>query len=376
MRHLLFAVALLALHAPVAIAGQDTNVSSLPPLLRDLITTAHDGQPDAQRHAAAPFLRSDQAFATQWKAYEARRDEIAPAVAKARELAKKDRPAALRQLLALISEIPESADGTRIRRQWVEPADAEYPACVAVLELAGGAKDFRAYARAAHGLLGRRKVADDRESERMQWFAFRNTRALSSLGGEMEPERKHKVDAIVNEVQKQQDAAIQAARVVWSSTKKLGLKTCRDDGLKVGDWCADDVPNIEVHGRTATYRLDLAFAQPYDCRQTDRIEAIDPVTGQVRYEEQCKYRPRQIHEQIEANLAEDAPSWIAKGTTTWILGRVTKTSPHPMLADAVLPDLRFASVQMLMAARWEVAEWEGLDPNGEVAVMRAGPGAN
>jgi hypothetical protein len=340
-------------------------------MLRELITSAHDGQPDAQARAGAPFLRSDEAFAAQWKGFEARRAEVDPAVAKARELAKTDRPAALRQLLALISEIAESADGSRVRRQWVEPADAEYPACIAVLEIAAGAKDFRAYARAAHGLIGRRKITDDRETERMQWFAFRNERALSSLGGQMEPERKHKVEAIVNEVRKQEDAVIRAARVAWSVAKKLGLKTCRDDSLKTGDWCSDDVPRLEVRGRTATYRLDLAFAQPYDCRQTDRIEGIDPVTGQVRYEEQCQYRPRQIHEQIDVTLAEDPPTWTANGTTTWILGRVTKTSPHPVLADAVIPDLRFASLQMLMATRWEVAEWEALDPSGEIAVTRA-----
>ena len=349
---------------PTAPAVGDSSSSSLPAQVRDLLEQ-HYPDPHNRANAARTFVSSNDAFEQAWKAYSARRTEVSAQLASARELAKKDRGAAMQQLFEMLGK-------ASLKRQWIEPTDAEYPAAMELLKLAADAKDFRMYWHAVDALLVRRELTDAQDVERMRWFAFRNGDALYSLTVGLDQDRVKRVKELREQTDELQRSAMGVAMAAWTAWRERGLKHCAMPGVHAGDWCWE-TPELylKVSGRTATEHAKWTYQTPYDCIKTGEIQGYDPVSGKPEYAEQCRYRPVTINESIDATLAEDAPAaLVGPSKMPSILGHVRKASSSGLVLDDAIVFAPIAAGKPNVNDHYWPSEYEGMNGDGTVAIIK------
>ena len=70
---------------------------------------------------------------------------------------------------------------------------------------------------------------------------------------------------------------------------------------------------------------------------TNQVERFDRVTGQPRYKERCKYRPKERTFTVAATLGGALPAWAEQE----VIAHVKQGGPSWILERVVVPDLRF-----------------------------------
>lgn len=280
-------------------------------------------------------------FDQRWTQYQARLEKAAEKLHQARQLRDKgDLAGAQRLLSAAIAPIERTDSGELPRRDTLELRDAERELVLLLGEVAAARKDWQVALAASTGLAARR-VPLDRESERLLWL-FQKTRLTRGYATGQVPPLQDAAERLSQTFERIAREGFQNGTGYLEVLDQAGLHRISVRNAKVakGDWVLFSLRPQRLEPARAYYHELRTWQQPYDCRRTNRIRAINPVTGELIYEEQCKYRPEKFEVEVDAKLAEPPPSW-AQGSDVWFLARVVRPGKKWKLDDARIVDLRW-----------------------------------
>jgi hypothetical protein len=281
-------------------------------------------------------------FETLWAAYDARRLEIAPKLDEAAALVKSgDRDGAKLLLRGLISATPEYHPSD------LAASDAEWPAILALADLLGHDKDWAGLIALVPSLRARSRVASHAD-ELVSYLFGLSTDDL--LRGAAEPGHGDLVHRISNMRELIKIAQIDhmmdgtwGAQAFYDGFAKHGLRGVAIGNLakaKPGEWIHFPIPTHNLTDSTVAFKFDDQYQEGYACVKTKVIESIDWFNGDIVYHRQCKFRPVDIHIDVNVVLAVPPPDWAKKAGRVVVIGRVKKAGKHVELADAFVADLR------------------------------------
>jgi len=291
------------------------------------------------------------AFARRWEAYTARRAAVKAAVARAAGLSRAGKHDAARKALeAVITPVDLDQERGRIKRR---PAsllvmDAELGALRALAELAARARTPRVLVDICTAYAGRRQVKDA-ASERLIWFAWKVGRRFGGLGAGQKSGASRAVSLAADAAYRQTLAGGFLARGFFESMGEYGLRQARPArrrSAKPGQWALFDLRSgagalVTVTADRVTFKINRSWRIPYDCRETNKIDGINPVTGKVIYRKRCKHRVEKTKVSLKARLAAAPEPWAKERfARVWLLGKVKKAGPRWVLTDASIADLR------------------------------------
>ncbi|MGN6110267.1 MAG: hypothetical protein ACTHU0_34505 [Kofleriaceae bacterium] len=332
-------------------AAASIDRSKLPAALVDKIDRLTSDPTSANQRANYYRTLNESAdlFAKNWDAYQARLALVSPAVEKAAKLRAANKLADARATLeTVITPVTRDPSSGRIKlaRQTVEPIDAELPAVWELIAIARAQNDMLRVVEAAADLYLRRKVEPARDRELTIWLAATHYDYIHNfgvLGGKDVDE----LTKIFRDTHAAKQAGAEAVANYLGTIEDLGFKRVLSDSeakLAPDAWVMmtwrDRTSTAKVQNNKLTSSKKLTWQIPYNCVVTNRVDSINPVTGQVRYVEQCKYRTESRLVTIEATLAGALPSW-ASSTGDKIIARSKHAGPSWVLDQFAVPDLRF-----------------------------------
>jgi hypothetical protein len=325
----------------------------LPPRLVKILHKRfpHQGYQKAMATYTGLFKRSNQAFELAWRRHKERRAAVNKVIEEARALLRRgNHERAARALDGVIDRPPMTSDGKLAStRDLIEPIDAEVPAIIERAQLTKVTRDYASLHRLADALVNRRRVSEDKETERWMWLAFRSPRAFLNIGGaDQTPADAKFIKAMVLKTGKATTGGylLSEGMLHRSGLKRYGIKRVQlhqHRSCDRGDWILASVPSRLIRARGKVFSVKLKSWRPVGvkCRDTNRIEAIDPVTGRVRYKQDCVYRRRPISFTLSATLRKAR----RKFPSSWVqlVGKVVRRGPSWKLGQVVILGERMLS---------------------------------
>ncbi len=335
-------LACLTVEAPLHAA----ETKGVPPIITKLVKSHYDA--DNGAGLLETFGATAKAFDAAWDAYGARRAEVQKAVNGAASLATAGKTdAAVAMLKTVITAVPRDEAGKLpTKRAVLEPRDAELDAVLAWARLAASSHDVYAIADLCAALYVRRKVSDDKLTEELLWFGDADGDQLKFMTSDDDDADEKRVrQAMSDALDLPQAGPALAMGFFRGAAAGLGVRHGAYEDIskgKQGEWVIFDLAPDAIDDKKIAFSESVSWSEPYDCRVTDKIDSIDPVSGKVTYVEQCKYREIKKHYELTASLAVAPAAWMkAKGTTVAVLGRVDRVGPKWTLSKAAVLDLRF-----------------------------------
>ena len=352
MQQLLVSLTLSTLLAGVAHAGS----SALEPFAT-VIKDKYKDRPDVVKTQTEWVAAAAAQFEQVWAKYAARKKEVDAAIAKAEELSAANKHAEARAVLdAVITPIPPDETGKLPKqRAFLEPRDAELPALAAIGRVAIAQKDHARLVTLAADLWVRRRVLDV-ETERQWWITSTERTKVSNLAA------GHTQD--VAKQFAQLDACVQESTGGGEVLATAHLEGLREHGIgsgsvsfhkpanTKGDLVLIELTPTKLDDKTLTFKKTDLWTEYYDCKTTTEVAAVDPLTGRVRFKENCKSRNKSQPLSLTATLVEPPPAWAAKPRTKLtLLAKVIKPGPAWDLKDARVIDTRFTAHRSYIAPR-------------------------
>jgi hypothetical protein len=296
---------------------------------------------------------SAEKFTPKWAAFEARREQVADAVARAAKLRADHQLAEARACLeAVITPVVRDASGAiQLQRTPVEPIDAELPAVRQLAELAREQGDMHRVVEVAADLYVRRELQPSRDHELAIWLALDTqvVEFLQAQAGPFTPDQLPEIVRLYRDASAARSAGATSATTYRNRLGEVGIRAvgfASTEKIAPGSWVLMDVPmhkrGTKLEGNAVAYDDVTEWEQPYDCVETSRIESIDPRTGKIHYRQQCKSKTMRHVVTLRASLGRPVPEWSSDAPWT-VLGRVKASGPSWVIDDLSLPDLRFYS---------------------------------
>jgi hypothetical protein len=279
-------------------------------------------------------------FDDAWAAYQARAAEVKAAVEKSDQALKDGKPDEARKLVeAVITPNKVSDKGqVDVHRALVDARDAEIPALLALGRAAAAQNDYLTVANLAQMMYAHRLVGEESD-ERLLWIGRQNRKELEGLvlNNDFVPALILRADAEARKLQS-------LGRGMIKTLFKLGLKEVflyQPKPVKKGDWIVFQIDPQKVDGKSATFAEHKTYQMPYDCYETNKVMAVDPSDGRIIWEQRCKYRDETVNLDAHIKFAGPPPPWVKPGDLVHFIGRVEKTGPKWIIAEAAVPDWRF-----------------------------------
>ena len=332
-----------------ATAKAPIDRSKLPAKLAELLD-ALEGDPSSEhvlRNKYDKLNAATDAFAARWKAYRARKTEIDAVLAKLAPLEQAKSWAKARDLLESAIAPPVRNDKGKIvlDRTVLEPVDAELPAVHALIRVAAAQQDYHRLAEASADLYIRREVGEDREQELLVWLAAAEYDIVRGLAQVDKPYVEPLLEQAFHAGQSGGDMTLR----FMASLRDFGLVRGRIEtggAYGDGDWgllAFGRLDRAKVDDTSIAWSRKTTWEVPYDCVTTGTIDAINPVTGQVTYEQRCKFRRESQTVVLHAGLARPLPAWHNEMgmATPYLVARIDRQGPSWKLSRVTMPDLRF-----------------------------------
>ncbi len=321
---------------------------------------AKDGVPEAikaaviQRYKTNPnsvagivkkLSASAKDFSVAWKGYAERKAALLKAEEKAKDLLKKKK---FKQAIALlepeISMVGLDSSGKTPKRAWIATVDAELELVKLLAEAAAkGKKADLAFSLAAE--FANRRAVQDETSERLLWLAHTEGKLIRNLSFGQKPEIFNGVDTLAKA---KRTAMLQMERMPkgWIHTlPKLGINKIElgnKKSAKSGQWAYLELSPKKINAKTATYKYKGFWVERWDCKFTDKITGIDPLTMEFTYELKCKTKRHPVNYSLKANFKVPPAQWAQKSYRAIpIVGKVKRRGPKWELKEAFVPDLRW-----------------------------------
>jgi hypothetical protein len=324
--------------------GKATGPDGLPLGIVKIIEWKHNRDRPEQRARGIEFELArwrpiGKKFDDAWAAYQARAVEVKAAVEKSDQALKDGKPDEARKLAeAVITPNKVSDKGqVDVHRALVDARDAEIPALLALGRAAAAQNDYLTVANLAQMMYAHRIVGDESD-ERLLWIGRQNRNELEMLvASAVAQPLVQRADAEARQLQS-------LGRGMIKTLFKLGLKSVflyEPKPVKKGDWIVFEIDPQKVDAKSATFAEHKTYPVPYDCYETNKVLAVDPSDGRVIWEQRCKYRDETVNLDAHIKFAGPPPPWVKPGDLVHFIGRVEKTGPKWVIAEAAVPDWRF-----------------------------------
>lgn len=236
------------------------------------------------------------------------------------------------------------------KRDVLQVTDAELPAAVAWAQRAVDTRSVEQWPQVRTDLMVRRPVSKNAMAERLMWLAAhcgKHMRASSSrfigFAAGQKPEVRDAMVVVLNDVDQALSAGAQQTNGFFASLAAKGFHVTSPGSkgrVKKGDWVLLHLKPTKLSKRRLDYKKKDVWKESFNCKPTNIIKGIDPVTGDFQYKYKCETRTKKSLVTLQAKFKSKVNDLAQhkKSKKLWLLAKVKKTGPHWKLTDARLVD--------------------------------------
>ncbi|MCP4504569.1 MAG: hypothetical protein GY822_32075 [Deltaproteobacteria bacterium] len=178
--------------------------------------------------------------------------------------------------------------------------------------------------------------------ERLMWLATHCSVNFSQLSSGLKAGAGKAVNLVSNRAYTERAKPNRYLKHFFSSAFRTGLthvSIYEKAALKKGQWVLVEVPAKKISGKKINFTKKSRWKESYDCKTTNIVDGIDPVTGMFHYKRKCKTRSKSLKVTLKAKLSKRVEMTFASFKPAWVVGTIVKNGPNWVIGKARVIEL-------------------------------------